>query len=107
MLPLVSYGITCTSRYYCATKEIKFISMEEVPNAYLNTAAIMTRAVTNVSQCQQFCVNENKCQSINLKVKNTKGYDCHLLEWNKYSNSSRLVKDEAFIHLYIPVIKVF
>ena len=103
LLPSISYGISCTSRYYCVTPEVKYISMEQIPHSYLNATAIKTHNVTNVSQCQKVCVREDKCQSINLNVNKIEGYNCHLLSANKYSNSSLLVKDTTFIHLYIPV----
>ena len=103
LLLSISYGISCTSRYYCVTPEVKYISMEQIPNSYLNATAIKTHNVTNVSQCQKVCVREDKCQSINLNVNKIEGYNCHLLSANKYSNSSLLVKDTSFIHLYIPV----
>ena len=103
LLPSISCGTSCTSRYYCVTPEVKYISMEQIPHSYLNATAIKIHKVTNVSQCQNFCVREYKCQSINLNVNKIEGYNCHLLSANKYSNSSLLVKDTTFIHLYIPV----
>ena len=80
--------------------------MEEIPKANLNATAISTYKVETASQCQLFCVMENKCRSINLIVNNAKGYDCQLLDVDKYSNSSLLIKDEKYIHLYIPVSKI-
>ena len=61
----------------------------------------------NISSCQQHCVKEEKCQSVNLNVNKTNGYDCVLLDANKYSNSSLLVKAKNSTHLYIPVAIVF
>ena len=106
VLPALCHGISCSSRHYCITPEVKYISMEEVPNSYLNTTAIRTHEVTNVSQCQKLCVRENNCQSINLSVNKTEGYSCNLLSANKYSNSSLIVEDINFIHLYIPVSRL-
>ena len=80
--------------------------MEEIPKAYLNAPAISTHKVETASHCQLFCVMEYKCRSINLIVNNAKGYDCQLLDTDKYSNSSLLIKDEKYIHLYIPVSKI-
>ena len=107
MLPWLSLGISCTSRYYCVTKEVKFISMEESPNVYLNATPVKTHGVKNASQCQQFCVKETKCQSINMKANKKRGYCCQLLSANKYSNSSLLVKNDKYSHLYIPVSNIF
>ena len=106
-LPWLSHGISCSSRYYCVTEEVKYISMEEIPGAHLNTTAIKKHAVKSVPQCQQFCVKEDKCRSINLIGNKTNGYDCHLLDLNKFSNSTLVVMNETFSHLYIPVCKIF
>ena len=97
-------AISCNSRYYCSTSEVKYISMEEIPNSYLNASAIAKHVVQNVSKCQQHCVREEECQSINLNMSGSGELECYLLSANRYSNSSLLVTDRQFIHLYIPVM---
>ena len=96
-------GIKCDSRVYCVTPEVKYISMEEIQSAYLNTTAIKKYKVKTRHSCQQLCIKENKCQAINMKSNGSTEYTCHLLDANRYSNSSLLVSSPGYIHLYIPV----
>lgn len=96
-------GLKCDSRVYCVTPEVKYISMEEIQNAYLNATAIKKYKVKTVHSCQQLCIKENKCQAINLQSNGSKDYTCDLVDANIYSNSSLMVSSPGYTHLYIPV----
>ena len=77
--------------------------MDDIPNTYLNATAVKKYTVKKVNDCQRLCLRENKCQSLNLNVRKQNEYECGILDANIYSNSSLLVKDDNFTHLYIQV----
>ena len=96
-------AVKCNSRFYCVTPEVKYISMEEINNTYLNATPIRIYNSTTVQGCQEFCINESRCQAINLHSNDSKEYMCALLDANIFSNSSLLLSNPGYIHLYIPV----
>ena len=100
------FAFNCPSRHYCHTSEIKYRAFHELPGAYLNsTDYIMKTFTANTSRkCMQACTRTQYCQSANhYQIKNKVEMSCDLIQGNKWSNASLLVKRENSTHYFIMV----
>ena len=96
----------CPSRYYCHTPEIKYRAFNELPGAYLNsTDKILKTFPANTScKCMSECTHTENCQSANYYQNgNASEMSCDLIEGNKWSNASMLMKRENSTHYFIMV----
>eukprot|EP00794_Sanderia_malayensis_P016575 gene16575-18260_t len=91
----------CNSRFYCKTKNARYMSMNEATGVYLNTTAINTIVTKDIPNCQTSCIRTNGCYSININIKKANKYICYLLTKNIYTYSKLLVRHKDFIHLFI------
>ena len=103
VFPCATLAISCDSRFYCKTDEAKYVSMNQIPKTYLNATVLKKYTVKEMSACQQFCIRAEKCQSLNLNMSKTKEFECQILDANIYSNSSLLLTNDNFTHLFILV----
>ena len=96
----------CPSRHYCHTPEIKYRAFNELPGAYLNsTDKIMKTFPANTSRkCMLECTHTPNCQSANYYQKdNATEMICDLIQSNKWSNASLLVKRVKSTHYFVMV----
>ena len=96
----------CPSLHYCHTSEIKYRAFNELPGAYLNsTDKIMkTFPASTSSNCMSECTHTENCQSANYYQKeNANEMICDLIQSNKWSNASLLVKRDKSTHYFVMV----
>ena len=96
-------SLTCNSRFYCKTSEIKYMAMNKLERAYLNMTAVSNHTVENITACQILCNREPRCFSLNVNISIAKQYECQILEQNVFMHADRVVVNSDFIHLYIEV----
>jgi len=99
-----AFANICPSRHYCHTAEVKYRAFHELPGAYLNsTDYIMKTFTANTSRkCMQACTRTQYCQSANHYQKvNEAEMSCDLIQGNKWSNVSLLVKRGNSTHYFI------
>ena len=102
----VALADDCPSRHYCHTPEVKYRAFHELPGAYLNsTDHVMKTFPANTSRkCMQACTQTQYCQSANhYQNANETEMSCDLIEGNKWSNASLLVKRGNSTHYFVMV----
>ena len=100
----MSAETTCQSRTFCRTKEIKYMSIKEMPGKTLNGTILESKQVANISSCIRLCLLETECFSMNFIGENTTKYkECVLLQENIHSNRSLLYLNASSTHLFISV----
>ena len=101
-----AFAVDCPSRHYCHTAEVKYRAFNELPGAYLNSTShlLKTFSANTSRNCMQECTRTENCQSANYySPVNASEMSCDLIDGNKWSNASLLVKRENSTHFFIKV----
>ena len=101
-----AFAVECPSRHYCHTAEVKYRAFNELPGAYLNSTShlLKTFSANTSRNCMQECTRTENCQSANYyTAANASEMSCDLIDGNKWSNASLLVKRENSTHFFIKV----
>lgn len=87
------------------TRELDFVNFKEEKYSYLNITALVKHLVDESYSCAFACLESLLCFSFNLaashNISNGKFW-CDLLPSDKYNNSDKLVRSNAFHHFSIP-----
>ena len=101
-----AFANSCPNRHYCHTPEVKYRAFNTLHGMYLNSTSYVLKSFQSSTSrnCMQECTRTENCQSANYYTPaNASEMSCDLIDGNKWSNASLLVKRNNSTHYYIEV----